>query len=102
MSFGFEDDLASDLASDLEAFLFLSLSLSGFFSCPPLPPFGSSADNETYNDIDLAIEGIESGLFFSFYGELFKNLSKPVDLVDLKHKTAFNKLIREIGLKIYG
>lgn len=64
--------------------------------------FGSSADNENYNDIDLAIEGIESGLFFSFYGELFKNLSKPVDLVDLKHKTAFNKLIREIGLKIYG
>lgn len=64
--------------------------------------FGSSAEGNTYNDIDLAIEGIESGYFFSLYGELFKHLTKPVDLVDLKHKTSFNKLIREIGLKIYG
>ncbi|HAQ61929.1 TPA: hypothetical protein DCR49_08025 [Candidatus Delongbacteria bacterium] len=64
--------------------------------------FGSSVEEDTYNDIDLAIEGIKSGLFFNLYGELFKYLSKPVDLVDLKHKTAFNKLIIENGLKIYG
>lgn len=64
--------------------------------------FGSSSESANYNDIDLAIDGLESGLFFHLYGELFKYLSKPVDLVDLKHKTAFNRLIINNGLKIYG
>lgn len=65
--------------------------------------FGSSIKDDTnFNDIDIAIKGIAPSLFFKFYGELFKNLSKPVDLVDLSHKNLFTQLIEENGIKIYG
>jgi predicted nucleotidyltransferase len=45
--------------------------------------FGSSLEKKDANDIDLAVKGIKAESFFDFYAELFKNLSKPVDLVDL-------------------
>jgi predicted nucleotidyltransferase len=53
--------------------------------------FGSSLNpNAQARDIDLAVKGINPALFFKFYGELLRKLSKPVDLVDLSHKTLFN------------
>ncbi|MHA1255292.1 MAG: nucleotidyltransferase family protein [Promethearchaeota archaeon] len=64
--------------------------------------FGSSLDQDEYNDIDLAIYGIEPSLFFKFYGELMRNLPKPIDLIDLSEKSLFNQLIEENGVKIYG
>ena len=55
------------------------------------------------NDIDLAVRGIKTGLFFKFYGELFKSLDKPVDLIDLDGADAyFAKRILERGKIIYG
>ena len=65
--------------------------------------FGSSTrkDKESH-DIDIGVKGIEPRLFFKFYAELFKNLSKPVDLVDLSRKSLFNELVEETGEKIYG
>jgi predicted nucleotidyltransferase len=65
--------------------------------------FGSSAkkDKEAH-DIDIGVKGIKPQLFFKFYSELFKNLSKPVDLIDLSKKSLFNELVEEIGLTIYG
>jgi predicted nucleotidyltransferase len=65
--------------------------------------FGSSTqkDRES-NDIDIGVNGIEPRLFFKFYAELFKNLSKPVDLVDLSRKSLFNELVEETGEIIYG
>ena len=65
--------------------------------------FGSSLDrNSGYNDIDLAVKGIKPEVFFKFYGELLRNLSKPVDLVDLSKKSLFNQIIEEKGVRIYG
>ena len=65
--------------------------------------FGSSATkNLKANDIDIGVKGIESRLFFKFYAELFKHLSKPVDLIDLSKKSLFNQLVEEDGIKIYG
>jgi predicted nucleotidyltransferase len=65
--------------------------------------FGSSLDrNSGYNDIDLAVKGIKPGVFFKFYGELLRSLSKPVDLVDLSKKSLFNQIIEEKGVRIYG
>lgn len=65
--------------------------------------FGSSIEkNDSANDIDLGVRGIEPKLFFKFYAELVKQLSKPVDLVDLSQKSLFNDLIEETGVKIYG
>ena len=65
--------------------------------------FGSSAiKNLKANDIDIGVKGIEPRLFFKFYAELFKHLSKPVDLIDLSRKSLFNQLVEEDGIKIYG
>jgi predicted nucleotidyltransferase len=65
--------------------------------------FGSSLDVDIEpNDIDLAVEGIRPEIFFKFYGELLRSLSKPVDLVDLSRKSLFNRIIEEKGVKIYG
>ncbi len=65
--------------------------------------FGSSIkEDREFNDIDIGVKGIEPRLFFKFYAELFKYLSKPVDLVDLSKKSLFNDLVEETGVKIYG
>jgi predicted nucleotidyltransferase len=65
--------------------------------------FGSSLDADTQaRDIDLGVKGIKPVLFFKFYGELLRHLSKPVDLVDLSPKTLFNELVEKRGAKIYG
>lgn len=65
--------------------------------------FGSSIEKDKQaNDIDIGVKGIEPKFFFKFYAQLYKNLSKPVDLVDLSQKSLFNQLIEETGIKIYG
>jgi predicted nucleotidyltransferase len=65
--------------------------------------FGSSVEPwEEANDIDIAVKGLEPGLFFKFYAELIKYLEKNVDLVDLSKRTLFNELVEENGIKIYG
>ena len=65
--------------------------------------FGSSIEKEEgANDIDLGVRGIEKKLFFKFYAELVKHLSKPIDLVDLSQKSLFNDIIEETGVRIYG
>lgn len=65
--------------------------------------FGSSlGDEQNANDIDLGVKGIDLRQIFKFYAELFKRLSKPVDLVDLTRKSLFNDLIEETGMRIYG
>ena len=65
--------------------------------------FGSATDETCEsNDIDVAVKGIVPRLFFKFYAELLRSLSKPVDLVDLSEKSLFNQMVEERGVKIYG
>ena len=65
--------------------------------------FGSAlGEADKANDFDLAVKGIRPELFFKFYAELFKRLSKPVDLVDLSRKSLFNDLVEQTGVVIYG
>jgi predicted nucleotidyltransferase len=65
--------------------------------------FGSSLDKYNKgNDIDLGVKGIPPKLFFKFYGELIRSLSKSVDLVDLSKKSSFNNVVEKNGVKIYG
>jgi predicted nucleotidyltransferase len=65
--------------------------------------FGSSVrGRNNARDIDLGVKGIKPSLFFRFYGELFKHLEKPVDLVDLSEESLFTKLVEKNGVKIYG
>jgi predicted nucleotidyltransferase len=57
---------------------------------------------EEVNDYDFAVSGVPEGCFFKFYGELFRTLSKNVDLIDLSGKrTKFKDLILKEGKLIY-
>jgi len=65
--------------------------------------FGSSLEKgREAQDIDIGVKGIEPRLFFKFYAELFKQLPKPVDLVDLSFASLFSELVERDGVRIYG
>ena len=65
--------------------------------------FGSSVDeSKDAQDIDIAVEGIPDLVYYKFCSELIFGLSKPVDIIDLKTKSQFNKLIISEGIPIYG
>ncbi len=73
------------------------------YNVPTVIIFGSCIEGkENANDIDIGIKGMDPKLFFDFYGELYKNLSKPVDLIDLSDKSLFTELVEKTGIKIYG
>ncbi len=64
--------------------------------------FGSALEDESKaTDIDLAVEGLAPEKFFEFYGRLFFELPKPVDLVDLSLRPPIAALIRSKGVRIY-
>lgn len=59
-------------------------------------------DAEYVNDYDFAVSDVPPGNFFKFYGELFRKLSKNVDLIDLSGgKTKFKDIILREGKLIY-
>jgi predicted nucleotidyltransferase len=65
--------------------------------------FGSSARADSgYNDIDLAVEGVEPGNFYAFYSELMFSLSKPVDVIDMTDDNRFTRIIKKEGIPVYG
>jgi len=64
--------------------------------------FGSALQDEQHSrDYDLAVEGLSPENFFDFYGRLFFELPKPVDLVDLSQDPSIASIIREKGVVIY-
>ena len=66
--------------------------------------FGSAAlpSATTARDIDLGVEGINSHIYFTFYGDLMMRLSKPVDLIDLDTQSLFASLVRRDGVTLYA
>jgi predicted nucleotidyltransferase len=79
------------------------ISLSKKYGVSKVLIFGSNASAEKEGrDIDLAIEGIRPSDFFTFYGDLMLNLSKPVDLIDLSVSSRFQKMIVAEGVPLYG
>ena len=64
--------------------------------------FGSSKERTDARDIDIGVRGIAPGLFFDFCWELYRDISKPVDVIDLSKDCLFNKLIEKDGLVLYG
>jgi uncharacterized protein len=64
--------------------------------------FGSSLTESDSRDIDLGVEGLDDSLFFKFYGELLFNLSKPVDLIDLRRKSKLRDIVLAEGIQIHG
>ncbi|MCK4397232.1 nucleotidyltransferase domain-containing protein [candidate division WOR-3 bacterium] len=64
--------------------------------------FGSSKERTDARDIDIGVRGITPELFFDFCWELYRDLSKPVDVIDLSKDCSFNKLIEKDGMVLYG
>ena len=64
--------------------------------------FGSSKERIDARDIDIGVRGVSSDLFFDFCWELYRDLSKPVDVIDLTKDCLFTKLIEQDGLVLYG
>lgn len=66
--------------------------------------FGSYATGEARegSDIDIAVDGMETGVFFKAFGEILLRMSKDVDLIDLTEAkpTLQNRIERE-GRIIY-
>jgi len=64
--------------------------------------FGSSVERADARDIDLGVKGIAPELFFTFCWEIYRDLSKPVDIIDLEEKCLFTELIEKEGVVLYG
>ncbi len=64
--------------------------------------FGSSKERADAKDIDIGVRGIAPELFFDFCWELYRDLPKPVDVVDLSRDCLFNRLVEKDGLVLYG
>ena len=64
--------------------------------------FGSYRERTDANDIDIGVIGLAPESFFDFCWELYRDLSKPVDVIDLSKDCLFNKLIKRDGVVLYG
>jgi len=64
--------------------------------------FDSSKERTNARDIDIGVRGIAPVLFFDFCWELYRDLSKPVDVINLSKDCLFNRLIEKDGLILYG
>jgi predicted nucleotidyltransferase len=72
------------------------------FSVKSVWLFGSSLEDEDIaTDIDLAVEGLAHEKFFDFYGRLYFEMPKPLDLIELEQKTPIAAIVREKGIRIY-
>ncbi len=64
--------------------------------------FGSSKERMDANDIDIGMIGLAPESFFDFCWELYRDLSKPVDVIDLSKDCLFNRLVEQEGVVLYG
>ncbi|MFA8343318.1 MAG: nucleotidyltransferase family protein [Rhodothermaceae bacterium] len=89
------------MISDKEKILITKLAKK--YNVSKLYLFGSTIQKgKDTKDIDLAVDGIDDSIFHKFYSELILNLSKPVDLIDLRKKTLFNESVKSDGVLLYG
>jgi len=64
--------------------------------------FGSAREVSDANDIDIGVKGLAPEHFFEFGWESCRDLSKPVDVIDLDDNCLFSRLAEKDGEVIYG
>lgn len=71
--------------------------------CKEVYLFGSLAEGNTRegSDIDLAVRGCPSGMFFHALGKLILELNHPIDLVDLDRDNDFARYLEREGSLIH-
>ncbi len=58
--------------------------------------FGSMLEEgRDARDIDLGVRGLVPERFFKFWGELLRELGRPVDVVDLSEESKFVKIVED-------
>jgi CO dehydrogenase/acetyl-CoA synthase delta subunit len=62
----------------------------------------SSDEGDAEDGIVVGVDGIHPPAFFQFEAELTRQLSVPVDIVDLSAKSSFARVIEENGVKLLG
>ena len=61
-----------------------------------------SGKSEDARDYDFAVSDVPEGVFFKFYGELFRAMPKRVDLIDISGPmTKFKSIVAKEGKLIY-
>ena len=67
--------------------------------------FGSISDGRSNerSDIDIAVRGIPPEKFFYVYGQLARQVEKPIDLVDLDEDSRFSRKLqrREAMIRVF-
>jgi len=71
--------------------------------CKEVYLFGSLAEGNARegSDIDLAVRGCPSGVFFHALGKLMLELNHPIDLVDLDRDNDFARYLEKEGSLIH-
>jgi len=71
--------------------------------CKEVYLFGSLAEGNTRegSDIDLAVRGCPSGMFFHALGKLMLELNHPIDLIDLDRDNDFARYLEGEGSLIH-
>ena len=71
--------------------------------CKEVYLFGSLAEGNTRegSDIDLAVRGCPSGMFFHVLGRLMLELEHLIDLVDLDRDDDFSRYLEKEGSLIH-
>ena len=64
--------------------------------------FGSSLKRTDANDMDIGVTGLAPKSFFDFCWELYRDLSKPLDVVDLSKDCLLNRLVERDGVVLCG
>jgi len=64
--------------------------------------FGSAKEKTDPKDIDIGVKGLKPELFFNFGWELYRDLSKPLDVIDLDEDCFFCRLVEKEGIVLYG
>jgi hypothetical protein len=59
-------------------------------------------DSDEIKDYDFAVADIPPGIFFVFYGELLRTMTKNVDIIDLSDReTKFKTIVMREGILVY-
>jgi len=64
--------------------------------------FASSSERTDTNDIDIGVIGLAPESFFDFCWEWYRDLSKPLDVIDLGKNCLFNELAAGAGMVLYS
>jgi len=67
--------------------------------------FGSAADGRSgeQSDIDIAVRGLPPERFFYVYGQLARQVKRPIDLIDLDDGSRFSRKLerRETMVRVF-